>query len=102
MKATSGKLDRSTLPDLAPDAAPDRELVAPRSEAERLVARAFSDHLRRGAPVSIEDDFFLDLGGNSLLAAQTVSTLRKSRAHRAADRARRLRGAHRRGPRRAG
>ncbi len=78
VKATSGKLDRSTLPDLAPEAAPDRELVAPRSEAERLVARAFSDHLRRGAPVSIQDDFFLDLGGNSLLAAQTVSTLRKS------------------------
>ena len=78
VKATSGKLDRSTLPDLAPEAAADRELVPPRSEAERLVARAFSDHLRRGAPVSIQDDFFLDLGGNSLLAAQTVSTLRKS------------------------
>src|SRR4029077_7676548 len=68
----------SALPDLAPEAAADRELVPPRSEAEHLVARAFSDHLRRGAPVSIQDDFFLDLGGNSLLAAQTVSTLRKS------------------------
>ena len=44
---------------------------------EQLVARAFSDHLRRGAPVSIHDDFFLDLGGNSLLAAETVSSLRK-------------------------
>jgi non-ribosomal peptide synthetase-like protein len=78
VKAASGKLDRSALPDLAPEAASGRELVPPRSEAERLVAHAFSDHLRRGEPVSIQDDFFLDLGGNSLLAAQTVSTLRKS------------------------
>jgi non-ribosomal peptide synthetase-like protein len=78
VKANSGKLDRSTLPDLVPETTPDRELVPPRSEAERLVARAFSDHLRRGAPVSIQDDFFLDLGGNSLLAAQTVSSLRKN------------------------
>jgi non-ribosomal peptide synthetase-like protein len=74
----SGKLDRRALPDLPPELEPDRELIAPRSEAERLVARAFSDHLRRGAPVSIHDDFFLDLGGNSLLAAQAVSSLRKT------------------------
>jgi non-ribosomal peptide synthetase-like protein len=73
----SGKLDRRALPDLPPEAKPDREIVPPRSPAEQLVARAFSDHLRRGAPVSIHDDFFLDLGGNSLLAAQAVSTLRK-------------------------
>jgi non-ribosomal peptide synthetase-like protein len=74
---SSGKLDRRALPDLPPEAEPDREIVPPRSPAEQLVARAFSDHLRRGAPVSIHDDFFLDLGGNSLLAAQAVSTLRK-------------------------
>jgi non-ribosomal peptide synthetase-like protein len=78
VKAASGKLDRSALPLLAPGPEPERELVAPRDEAERLVARAFSDHLRRGAPVSIFDDFFLDLGGNSLLAAETVSALRKT------------------------
>ncbi|HEY3566411.1 MAG TPA: amino acid adenylation domain-containing protein [Thermoanaerobaculia bacterium] len=78
VKAASGKLDRSALPLLAPGPEPEREIVAPRDEAERLVARAFSDHLRRGAPVSIFDDFFLDLGGNSLLAAETVSALRKT------------------------
>jgi non-ribosomal peptide synthetase-like protein len=78
VKAASGKLDRSALPLLMPGPEPERELVAPRDEAERLVARAFSDHLRRGAPVSIFDDFFLDLGGNSLLAAETVSALRKT------------------------
>ena len=74
---SSGKLDRSALPDLTPGPEPHRDLVPPRSPAEHLVARAFSDHLRRGAPVSIHDDFFLDLGGNSLLAAETVSSLRK-------------------------
>jgi non-ribosomal peptide synthetase-like protein len=78
VKAASGKLDRSALPLLTPGPEPERELVSPRDEAECLVARAFSDHLRRGAPVSIHDDFFLDLGGNSLLAAETISTLRKS------------------------
>ncbi len=78
VKAASGKLDRSALPLLTPGPEPERELVAPRDEAERLVARAFADHLRRGAPVSIHDDFFLDLGGNSLLAAETVSALRKT------------------------
>ena len=74
---SSGKLNRAALPDLLPEAAPDRELAPPRNEAERLVARAFSDQLRHGEPVSIDDDFFLDLGGNSLLAAQAVSSLRQ-------------------------
>ncbi len=77
VNASSGKLNRAALPDLLPDPEPHRDLVPPRSPAEQLVARAFSDHLRRGAPVSIHDDFFLDLGGNSLLAAETVSSLRK-------------------------
>jgi non-ribosomal peptide synthetase-like protein len=81
----SGKLDRKALPDLPPETAADRlgragrEVVPPRSEAERLVAGAFSDQLRHGEPVSIHDDFFLDLGGNSLIAAQTISSLRKEK-----------------------
>jgi len=74
---SSGKLNRAALPDLLPEKETDRALVPPRSEAERAVARAFSDQLRHGAPVSIHDDFFLDLGGNSLLAAQAISNLRK-------------------------
>jgi non-ribosomal peptide synthetase-like protein len=74
---SSGKLNRAALPDLLPEIEAHRDLVAPRSEAERAVARAFSDQLRHGAPVSIHDDFFLDLGGNSLLAAQAISNLRK-------------------------
>ncbi len=76
VKAASGKLDRSALPELPHEPEAPRVLVAPRDEAERLVARAFSERLRRGAPVSVHDDFFLDLGGNSLLAAETVSVLR--------------------------
>ncbi|HEV7508956.1 MAG TPA: amino acid adenylation domain-containing protein [Thermoanaerobaculia bacterium] len=74
---SSGKLNRAALPDLLPEIETHRDLVAPRSAAERAVARAFSDQLRQGAPVSIHDDFFLDLGGNSLLAAQAISSLRK-------------------------
>ncbi len=75
---SSGKLDRKALPDLPPEAVADRAVVAPRNAAERLVADAFAGQLHRGAAVSIHDDFFLDLGGNSLLAAQAVSALRKS------------------------
>src|SRR6185312_13694310 len=74
---SSGKLNRAALPDLLPEVQEKRDLVAPRSAAERLVARVFSDQLRRGGSVSIHDDFFLDLDGNSLLAAQAISDLRK-------------------------
>jgi len=74
---SSGKLNRAALPDLLPERKTQRDLVPPRSEAERAVARAFSEQLRHGEPVSIHDDFFLDLGGNSLLAAQAISNLRK-------------------------
>jgi non-ribosomal peptide synthetase-like protein len=74
----SGKLDRKALPDLPAELAPGRDVVPPRNEAERLVAQAFAGQLHRGAAVSIHDDFFLDLGGNSLLAAQAVSSLRQA------------------------
>ncbi|MFY9824500.1 MAG: amino acid adenylation domain-containing protein [Thermoanaerobaculia bacterium] len=74
---SSGKLNRAALPDLLPEVEAHRDLVPPRNETERTVARAFSEQLRHGAPVSIHDDFFLDLGGNSLLVAQAISDLRK-------------------------
>lgn len=74
----SGKLDRSALPDLrrAAAAAPSRAGTAG-SPIERAIADAFAAHLPGGVAVGPGDDFFLDLGGNSLVAAQVVSTLRR-------------------------
>lgn len=73
-----GKLDRSRLPDLAlndrGEAAP---LVAPANELEIYLAGAFGEILHRSEPVSVEADFFADLGGDSLSAALLVTLLRE-------------------------
>ncbi|OLF16235.1 non-ribosomal peptide synthetase [Actinophytocola xanthii] len=70
---TSGKLDRRALP--APDLRAEADtFVAPRSEAERVVAATWTDVLgveRVGA----HDNFFA-LGGDSILSIRVVSRLR--------------------------
>lgn len=48
--------------------------VAPRTELERAIARIWGDVL--GGQVGVTENFF-DLGGNSLIAVQLVSTVRK-------------------------
>ncbi|SDI12834.1 non-ribosomal peptide synthase domain TIGR01720/amino acid adenylation domain-containing protein [Actinokineospora alba] len=69
---SSGKLDRRALP--APDFTATSTYVAPRTEAERIVAAAWADVL--GVPrVGVEDDFFA-LGGDSILSIRVVSRLR--------------------------
>ena len=74
----SGKIDRASLPE--PRSAlggADREIAAARDEAERAVVKCWRAVLRR-EDVGIRDDFFHDLDGHSLLAAQAVSELRKT------------------------
>jgi len=72
---TSGKLDRKALPDpkrkFAQGSARDFD-----SEIARLV---YGKWLRMfdPLPISADDDFFLDLGGHSMLAAEFVSDMRK-------------------------
>ena len=81
----SGKLDRAALPELAAPARHGaRAHVAPRDAQERRVAAAVRSVLALDADVSVEDDFFLDLGGTSLSAAVVVSTLRRDPASAAA------------------
>ncbi|HEY6195258.1 MAG TPA: non-ribosomal peptide synthetase, partial [Candidatus Eisenbacteria bacterium] len=78
--ALSGKLDRSALPDLA-HAPRDSRAVRPiETAAERLVAEAFARNLPVAGEIPADADFFLDLGGNSLLAAQVISDLRRDPA----------------------
>lgn len=67
---TGGKLDRARLPNLDGGGGG----TAPRNEIERRIAAAFE--LVLGRAVSVLDDFFEDLGGDSLAAAEVVTALR--------------------------
>jgi non-ribosomal peptide synthetase-like protein len=73
-----GKLDRHRLPALDTGPANKRQgaVVAPRTAIESRIDEAFRSVLRLAEPPSVHDDFFRDLGGDSLLAAQVVSRLR--------------------------
>lgn len=75
--SVGGKLDRKRLPDLDLSAA-QGALVAPEGELEHELEARFRAALRLREPVSVEADFFLDLGGDSLAAAELVSALRES------------------------
>nr|WP_062341267.1 non-ribosomal peptide synthetase [Herbidospora sakaeratensis] len=69
----NGKLDRAALP--APGVAGEA-YVAPRTDAEELVAQIFGEVL--GVPrVGAADDFFA-LGGHSLLATRVVARIRRA------------------------
>ena len=66
----SGKIDRKALPAPDPASLPRRaELVAPRTQLERLLATAWEEVL--GVAVGVTDDFF-ELGGNSLAAVRML------------------------------
>lgn len=72
-----GKLDRSQLPDLTLSAAAEGiAIVPPATELEAFLAASVCDILGRTEPVSVEADFFEDLGGDSLSAALLVTMLR--------------------------
>ncbi|WP_430479139.1 amino acid adenylation domain-containing protein [Streptomyces sp. P11-1] len=70
----NGKLDRRALP--APDRRPDLGggYVAPRTDAEELVAEVWAEVLGLDR-VGALDDFF-DLGGHSLLATRVLARIR--------------------------
>jgi amino acid adenylation domain-containing protein len=73
---SSGKVDRRALASLSLEEEAPRQGEPPRTPAERLVAQLFSQlfGLER---VDREDDFFT-LGGNSLMASQLASRLRRA------------------------
>jgi non-ribosomal peptide synthetase-like protein len=71
----SGKLNRRQLPVLEAHEA-DGRVVPPSSPLEERLELAFRKALGRSEGVSVHHDFFSDLGGNSLLAAQLISRLR--------------------------
>ncbi|MGW3270893.1 non-ribosomal peptide synthase/polyketide synthase [Streptomyces kronopolitis] len=71
----NGKLDRRALPAPGRDGyAAGEDRTAPRTEAERLVARVWAEVLE-AAEVGADDNFFA-LGGDSILAIRVTSRLR--------------------------
>ena len=71
----NGKLDRRALPAPGHDAAEER-YVAPRTQAEAVLAEIWSALLRRER-VGVEENFFA-LGGDSILCIQAVSRARRA------------------------
>ncbi|HEY9895478.1 MAG TPA: condensation domain-containing protein, partial [Candidatus Sericytochromatia bacterium] len=68
----SGKVDRQALPN--PDTGRselEKTFVPPRTAVEKVLARIWSDVLRREL-VGVEDNFF-ELGGDSILSLQIIS-----------------------------
>lgn len=77
-RLTSGKVDRKALPPPSTRVVgTQREIVPPQTETERIIVAAW-ERVFQMSPISIDEDFFLDLGGDSLLAVETAMELRKS------------------------
>jgi non-ribosomal peptide synthetase-like protein len=78
--ASSGKVDRKSLP--APRTLLNcvGEIVQPEGELETQIAAAWAQAFRL-PEISATADFFLDLGGHSLLASQSVSLVRAAIAN---------------------
>ncbi|NUT45862.1 MAG: amino acid adenylation domain-containing protein, partial [Saccharothrix sp.] len=72
----NGKLDRAALPAPEREASAAGGFVAPRTDAERLVAAVWAEVLGL-AEVGVEDNFFA-LGGDSISSIRVVAKLRSS------------------------
>jgi non-ribosomal peptide synthetase-like protein len=77
-RTTSGKLNRQALPQLTRHAHEHGDAVDPsRTPLEELIGAATRRALQIDDTISIHDDFFTALGGNSLSAAVLISLLRE-------------------------
>jgi non-ribosomal peptide synthetase-like protein len=73
---TSGKVDRKKLPDpRTPLILTERFIEEPKNETEWKLLKVW-EKVFDIRPISTTDDFFLDLAGYSLIAAEAVSLLR--------------------------
>ena len=72
----SGKVDRKALPSPDRAAQKDAQSLAPRSQAEEILARVWCEVLGL-SEVGVRDDFFT-IGGNSILVAQTIGKLNQA------------------------
>ncbi|MEK6702844.1 MAG: AMP-binding protein, partial [Planctomycetota bacterium] len=82
-RSVGAKVDRRSLPELAGEpghhqSEAQRDVVAPVGGVETAIVNAFASALRVRSPISTHDDFFLDLGGDSLSAVAVICSLRGS------------------------
>jgi non-ribosomal peptide synthetase-like protein len=78
-RTIGGKIARAKLPEVDAGVAlqaRDTPAVAPSNEHERIILDAFARALKRTDELSIDDDFFITLGGDSLSAVGALCTLR--------------------------
>ncbi|MCE9638434.1 MAG: amino acid adenylation domain-containing protein [Planctomycetes bacterium] len=75
-RTAGGKLDRRSLPDIAAAPRARGDAPAPCDAIDSRIAESFRIALSLAESPSLRDDFFLDLGGNSLRAAVAVSAMR--------------------------
>ncbi len=74
---TSGKVDRRSLPPPTTLLTEhNRSVVAPENELEQQIVEVWRECFRVSA-ISIEDDFFADLQGHSLMAAKVTRAMRE-------------------------
>ncbi len=71
----NGKIDRQVLPNPAEMKSVTKEVLAPRTPSEEVVAAIWAEVLKR-EDVGVEHNFF-EIGGHSLLATQIASRLRE-------------------------
>ncbi|MDT7718309.1 MAG: hypothetical protein QOH09_4301, partial [Pseudonocardiales bacterium] len=72
----NGKVDRGALPEPDWGVVADRDYVAPRTDAEHVLAEIWAETLGV-EQVGVEDNFF-ELGGDSILSIQVVSRARQA------------------------
>ena len=78
-RSVGGKVKRDSLPDHAPGLGSNQPFAEPENELEQSILDAAAIILDMPAgSISVDADFFLGLGGTSLLAAKWVSRLRMS------------------------
>ena len=76
-RSVGGKLDRERLPQGVPAAGPAPAWEPPQDPLQRAIVDAFRRVLPGSGVISVEADFFTELGGDSLAAAMVVSVLRE-------------------------
>ncbi|MBX9737266.1 MAG: amino acid adenylation domain-containing protein, partial [Phycisphaerales bacterium] len=80
-RSIGAKVDRKRLPHIAPSAHEQaRHVELPANDIEAKIVASFASALRLSGPISTTDDFFVDLGGDSLSAVAVICSLRESPA----------------------
>jgi non-ribosomal peptide synthetase-like protein len=75
---TSGKVDRKLLPPpVELLGGQNRTTIPPATDLERAIAEIWERDFHV-SPISVEDDFFIDLRGHSLLAAHVATDMREA------------------------